>query len=52
VGEDDKSGCDYWTVELLTQTMLDLLVTLLGTETDVAIGDENETGLLVSPTAA
>ena len=52
VGEDEKTGADYWELTMLTQTMLELFVTVLGTEDDVAIGDENEAALIVSPTAA
>ena len=51
LGSDDD-GCDHWTLELKTQTVFDLLVTMLGTERGTAIGDEAGTGLIVSPTSA
>jgi hypothetical protein len=51
VGEDEE-GLDHWTLQFRTQTVLDLLVTALGTDTGAAIGDENQTPLIVSPTPA
>lgn len=50
-GTNDQ-GCDLWTLEFMTQTVLETLATVLGTENNIGIGDENGTPLIVSPVAA
>jgi hypothetical protein len=51
LGEDDDGNL-HWTLEFMTQTMMELKVTALGTEDGKALGDETGTPLIVSPTAA
>lgn len=50
IGEDEQ-GMDHWNLACRTYTMLDLLVTLIGTDA-IGIGDEDGAGLIVSPTSA
>jgi hypothetical protein len=51
IGEDED-GCYHHQLELYTYTMLELLVTLLGTERGTAIGDQDGKAFVVSPTPA